>query len=156
MLGNDNIVFSEQKREQQILDMPLAVNAVVSAEVEKLGAFDIDQIQTTVPNITLDSPEGSRHSAILGNIAPPAARLPTTCRYVNVVALKNGALEYGLVFPLVDRERIEVLRGPQLTLYRESSTGGSMKFITKNATPGHTDFFFREAVDHTAGILQGE
>lgn len=75
MLDNDNIVFSEQKREQQILDMPLAV---------------------------------------------------------------------------------EVLRDPQLTLYRESSTGGSMKFITKNATPGHIDFFFREAVDHTAGILQGE
>ncbi|PHR57981.1 MAG: TonB-dependent receptor [Robiginitomaculum sp.] len=130
----DEIVVTAQRREQNIQDVPIAVTAISGDMLEKTGAIDITSIQRMTPNTTIEVARGSSSTLIafirgVGQQDPLWGFEPGVGIYVDDVYL---ARPQGAVMDIFDVERVEVLRGPQGTLYGRNTIGGAVKYITKN------------------------
>lgn len=132
--ASDEIIVTAQRREQNIQDVPIAVTAISGDVLEKIGAVDITSIQRMTPNATIEVARGSSSTLIafirgVGQQDPLWGFEPGVGIYVDDVYL---ARPQGAVMDIFDVERVEVLRGPQGTLYGRNTIGGALKYITKN------------------------
>ena len=130
----DTITVTARRREESIQDVPVAISAFGEEELKDLQASAIDGLQGAVPNANIVQGRGSANSInvfIRGIGQPDALQTfdPGVGLYVDDVYYSriNGAL-----FSLFDVSQVEVLRGPQGTLYGKNSTGGAIKVNTKN------------------------
>jgi len=132
--NNDEIVVTAQRREQSIQDVPISVTAVTGDFLENIGAVDITDIQKLTPNTTIEAARGSNSTLIafirgVGQQDPLWGFEPGVGIYVDDVYI---ARPQGAVLDIFDVERIEVLRGPQGTLYGRNTIGGAIKYVTKS------------------------
>ena len=130
--GLDEIVVTAQKRSENLQSTPLAVSAITAAAIEARGITDVSALTAIAPNITVTTaPASSANTAIfirgIGDQEPVLTSDAPVSIYVDGVVLGRST---GAVFDLVDLERIEVLRGPQGTLYGRNTIGGAVNFIT--------------------------
>ncbi|MBK6289782.1 MAG: TonB-dependent receptor [Gammaproteobacteria bacterium] len=114
--------------------IPVAVSAFSSSALEAIGATDFTAIGEYVPNLNIMPQSGTNGTAItlrgIGSAEPSAAIDPKVGLYVDgVYVARNTATVFEL-----DLERIEVLRGPQGTLWGKNTTGGSINVITTKPT----------------------
>ncbi|MBA6412885.1 TonB-dependent receptor [Parahaliea sp. F7430] len=128
----EEIVVTAQKREQSLQDTPIAITAFGASELEQRGIKDLTDIGTTVPNVkiaTLPSNTLKATIAIRGSVTsnPSITWEPTVGMYLDGVFVGKFS---GNVFKVAELERIEVLRGPQGTLYGKNTTGGAVNMIT--------------------------
>jgi iron complex outermembrane receptor protein len=128
------VTVTARRREESIQDVPVAVSAFGEEQLKDLQASDIGGLQGAVPNMNIVAGRGSANSVnvfIRGIGQPDALQTfdPGVGMYVDDVYYSriNGAL-----FSLFDVAQIEVLRGPQGTLYGKNSTGGAIKLTTKD------------------------
>lgn len=131
------IVVTAQKQSEKLQKAPLAVSAFSSQEIEQAGLAGPQQLQFNVPSLTFGNNNGYSNITLrgIGNTTTALAAEPSVATYVDGVY--NGSLLTQAV-PQFDLERIEVLRGPQGTLYGRNATGGVINYISKPAsfTPG--------------------
>jgi iron complex outermembrane receptor protein len=130
--GLDEIVVTAQKRSENLQSTPLAVSAITAEAIEQRGITDVSSLTAIAPNITVTTaPASSSNTAIfirgIGDQEPVLTSDSPVSIYVDGVVLGRST---GAVFDLVDLERIEVLRGPQGTLYGRNTIGGAVNFIT--------------------------
>ncbi len=130
----DNVVVTARRREESIFDVPISVSAFAESDLVEKQATAIDGLQGAVPNLNIVQGRGSANSVnvfIRGIGQPDALQTfdPGVGMYVDDIYYSriNGAL-----FSLFDVQQVEVLRGPQGTLYGKNSTGGAIKITTKN------------------------
>ena len=130
----DTVTVTARRRVESIQDVPVAVTAFGENELKDLQASNIDGLQGAVPNMNIVQGRGSSNSInvfIRGIGQPDALQTfdPGVGMYVDDVYYSriNGAL-----FSLFDVGQVEVLRGPQGTLYGKNSTGGAIKLTTKD------------------------
>ncbi len=130
----DAVTVTARRRSESIQDVPVAVSAFGESQLKDLQAVNIDGLQGAVPNMNIVQGRGSANSVnvfIRGIGQPDALQTfdPGVGMYVDDVYYSriNGAL-----FSLFDVQQVEVLRGPQGTLYGKNSTGGAIKINTKN------------------------
>ena len=134
----EEITVTAQRREQSIQDIPYNISAYSDEYIKTARAFDIGDVSRLVPGLNFKDQGGSlrssRNTFILRGINANDSRL------IFGTDVSSGAVSmyYGetpLFFPLVmkDIERVEVLRGPQGTLYGSGSLGGTIRFIPKAA-----------------------
>lgn len=130
----DGITVTARRRAESIQDVPVAVSAFGEEQLKGLQASNVDGLQGAVPNMNIVQGRGSANSVnvfIRGIGQPDALQTfdPGVGMYVDDVYYSriNGAL-----FSLFDVQQVEVLRGPQGTLYGKNSTGGAIKLTTKN------------------------
>ena len=131
---DDEIVVTAQRRTQSIQDVPIAVTAVSGDFLESIGAVDITDIQKITPNATIEAARGSNSTLIafirgIGQQDPLWGFEPGVGIYVDDVYV---ARPQGSVLDIFDVERVEVLRGPQGTLYGRNTIGGAIKYVTKS------------------------
>jgi len=131
--AKDEIIVTAQRREQNIQDVPIAVTAISGDMLEATGAVDITSIQRMTPNATIEVARGSSSTLIafirgVGQQDPLWGFEPGVGIYVDDVYL---ARPQGAVMDIFDVERVEVLRGPQGTLYGRNTIGGAVKYVTK-------------------------
>jgi outer membrane receptor protein involved in Fe transport len=133
------VVVTAQKREEKLHDVPMGVTAVTSEELEKRQLVDLEDLQSTVPGLSLQMVQpGQTRISIRGQNVGGAGSTVTT--YIDDTpfgssnALANG---FGLTgdFDTWDLQRVEVLRGPQGTLYGAGSEGGLLKYVTNSPDP---------------------
>ncbi|WP_084277746.1 TonB-dependent receptor [Novosphingobium sp. B1] len=128
-----DIVVTAQRREQSLLDVPLAVTALGGDNLAQRGITNSAQLGDAVPNLQINSPYGSTQpnfslrgigvaNEYNSNQASPVGV------YLDDVYLAPRT-SHGM--GLFDLDRIEVLRGPQGTLFGRNTTGGAINFITK-------------------------
>lgn len=127
------ISVTAQRREQDLIDVPLSVSAFSSEQLELTGAVDITSIQRATPNATIEVARGSSSTLIafirgVGQQDPLWGFEPGVGLYVDDVYV---ARPQGAILDIFDIERIEVLRGPQGTLYGRNTIGGAIKYVTK-------------------------
>ncbi|MBU1287034.1 MAG: TonB-dependent receptor [Alphaproteobacteria bacterium] len=127
------ITVTAQRREQNLIDVPLSVTAFDSEQLELTGAVDITSIQRTTPNATIEVARGSNSTLIafirgVGQQDPLWGFEPGVGLYVDDVYV---ARPQGAILDIFDIDRIEVLRGPQGTLYGRNTIGGAIKYVTK-------------------------
>ncbi|RBP51352.1 TonB-dependent receptor [Arenicella xantha] len=124
----EEIVVTARKRQESILDVPIAVTALNSEQLDILKVRDIQSLSVGLPNVAFDDVGTSRGVAnfsIRGlgiNSSIPSID-PTVGTFVDGVYLGTNA---GVVFDVFDLESIEVLRGPQGTLFGRNVTGGAV------------------------------
>lgn len=129
----DVIIVTANKRSQDLSDVGVSVTSLNSDSLEKLSITDSVGITQTVPNLVNASvfgPGSNTNFSIRGisqNDYNDGTESPNATYIDDVYFIPTGAGS----FPLYDMERVEVLRGPQGTLFGRNSTGGLIHFITK-------------------------
>jgi outer membrane receptor protein involved in Fe transport len=128
----EEIVVTAQKREERLLDVPMAVTAVTGVEIARRGVSSLSDLQYSVPGLSLVAyGPGQERIQIRG--VTTANGLPTVGRYLDEIPLSIDENASGLDLRLIDMKQIEVLRGPQGTLYGEGSMGGTIRYLTADA-----------------------
>ena len=129
----DEVVVTARRREESLKDVPVAVSAFSAETLARQGASDITVLQQTTPNITVQVARGSNSTLIsyirgIGQQDPLWGYEPGVGLYIDDVYVHRPQ---GAVLDVFDIERIEVLRGPQGTLYGRNTIGGAIKYVTK-------------------------
>ena len=129
----DDIVVTARRRDEQLKDVPVAVSALSAEQLENTGAADITALQQQTPNATVQVARGSNSTLIsfirgVGQQDPLWGFEPGVGLYIDDVYV---ARPQGAVLDIFDVSRIEVLRGPQGTLYGRNTIGGAIKYVTK-------------------------
>jgi iron complex outermembrane receptor protein len=128
----DDIIVTARRRDEQLKDVPISVSALGEERLEQTGASDITALQQQTPNATVQVARGSNSTLIsfirgVGQQDPLWGFEPGVGLYVDDVYV---ARPQGAVLDIYDVRRIEVLRGPQGSLYGRNTVGGAIKYVT--------------------------
>jgi iron complex outermembrane receptor protein len=134
--GLEEIVVTAQRREEKLHNVPIAVTALTAAAIQARGISNINDIAGFAPNVTfVQSPSFDNETtvAIRGGVTinPAPYWEPAVGMYVDGVYIDKAQ---GNVFDLVDIDHIEILRGPQGTLYGRNTLSGAVNFVTQKPT----------------------
>ncbi|KRG84153.1 TonB-dependent receptor [Stenotrophomonas daejeonensis] len=129
----DSITVTARKREETLQDVPVAVTAFTPETLDKLNIRDIGDLGAQVPNLTIYAARGSTSTATayirgIGQADPLWGVDPGVGIYLDDVYI---ARPQGALLDVFDVDRIEVLRGPQGTLYGKNTIGGAIKYISR-------------------------
>jgi iron complex outermembrane receptor protein len=138
----DDIVVTARRREENLQQVPVSVTALSGAQLEARQLYSMDQLGAVVPNLQFDKAAPSSGSSSVGQIfirgIGQADFTPVTdpgvAMYVDNIYLGRSP---GNVLDLIDIQRVEVLRGPQGTLFGRNSIGGAIKVHSR--LPSFTD-----------------
>jgi iron complex outermembrane receptor protein len=128
-----DIIVTARRREERLVDVPIAVSTFSGEQLARTGAIDITEIANSAPNVTLEPSRGTNStlSAFIRGIGqqdPVSGFEQGVGIYLDDVYLNRPQ---AAVLDIYDVERIEVLRGPQGTLYGRNTIGGAVKYVTK-------------------------
>ena len=132
--GLDNtIIVTARRREERLVDVPIAVTSLSGEQLEKRGALDITDVGQVVPNVTLEASRATNSTLTafirgIGQQDPVSGFEQGVGIYLDDVYLNRPQ---AAVLDIYDVERIEVLRGPQGTLYGRNTIGGAVKYVTR-------------------------
>ena len=132
--GTDQeIVVTARRRNEVLLDVPIAVTAYTGEQLERTGALDITDVGDTTPNVTIETSRGTNSTLTsfirgVGQQDPVAGFEQGVGLYLDDVYMNRPQ---GALLDIYDVDRIEVLRGPQGTLYGRNTIGGAIKYVTK-------------------------
>jgi iron complex outermembrane receptor protein len=141
---NGDILVTARRRSETLLTVPIAVTAFSADKLAKSGALDLTDIQTTTPNITLKDARGTNSTLAafirgVGQQDPVPGFESGVGIYLDDVYLNRPQ---AAVLDIYDVERIEILRGPQGTLYGRNTIGGAVKYVTRRL-PDHLEVNLR-------------
>lgn len=132
----EEIVVTAQKRKENLQRVPISVTAVTAAAAEAGGISGMQDISLVTPGLHFTQAVGNATPFVrgIGTQAVGAGQEPSVATYIDGVYL---AAMPGAMFSFNNIERIEVLKGPQGTLFGRNATGGLIQIITKDpsATP---------------------
>ena len=129
----DAVQVTARKREETLQEVPVAVTAFTAETLDKLNIRDISHLDAQVPNLTIYAARGSSSTVTayirgVGQSDPLWGVDPGVGIYLDDVYI---ARPQGALLDVFDVERIEVLRGPQGTLYGKNTVGGAIKYISR-------------------------
>jgi iron complex outermembrane receptor protein len=129
----EELVVTARRRAESLTDVPISLTVQTGAQLEQRGAPDITSLQRVTPNLTLQVSRGTNSTLTafirgVGQQDPLWGFEPGVGLYVDDVYV---ARPQGAVLDIYDVERIEVLRGPQGTLYGRNTIGGAIKYVTR-------------------------
>jgi len=133
--ASGEIIVTAQRREESAQDVPIALSVLSGDELAKRGVSNVNELQFQVPSLEVVPAFGGGQPQFrlrgVGFEDYATNNTPTVGVYVDEVAYPVPAMTQGALF---DIERVEVLRGPQGTLYGRNTTGGAVNFITRRPT----------------------
>jgi outer membrane receptor protein involved in Fe transport len=135
--GLEEVVVTARKREENLIDVPLAVTAIGAEALQREGIKDIEGIIDRDPSLSFDrgiAPYDTR--IVIRGLSPTRGR-PNVATLVDGIDVSSEAIGVAggslLINPrLVDIERIEIVKGPQSALYGRSAFAGAISYITKD------------------------
>jgi iron complex outermembrane receptor protein len=129
--GIADIVVTAQRRAQNIQDVPIAITAISGAALEQRNITNVQQLNGLAPNVTIVSRRNaSSIIAMRGAVTfnPSIIYDPTVGLYIDGVYIGKSQ---GSVFDIADIENLEVLRGPQGTLFGRNTLAGAINIVTE-------------------------
>ena len=153
--GSEVIVVTAQKRDQLLVDVPQSISVISGETLEVQQATNFQDFLNLVPGLQLDQSTPGAGRLILrglntGGVASAVAVYVDETPFGSSSALVNGGVLAG-DFDTFDIARIEVLRGPQGTLYGASSLGGLLKFVTNDPDLTRIEGRARGSIETTEG-----
>ena len=129
----EEIIVTATRREESLMDVPIAVTAITGEELQDFGILDLTNIAQMSPNTTLKVSRGTNTTLTafirgVGQQDPVAGFESGVGLYLDDVYLNRPQ---AAVMDIYDVERIEILRGPQGTLYGRNTIGGAIKYVTR-------------------------
>lgn len=134
-IGNDRnvleeIVVTARKRTERLQDIPMSISVLSNFELERMGATEFFDVAVSIPNLSF-AYTGLGFNDARGLTIRGIVGQGTTGFYIDDLPIPES-----MDPRILDVERIEVLRGPQGTLYGARSMGGTVRILTKQADPG--------------------
>jgi len=128
-----SIIVTARRREERLVDVPISVSSFGADELERRGATDITEIAQITPNTTLEESRGTNSTLTafirgIGQQDPVSGFEQGVGLYLDDIYLNRPQ---AAVLDIYDIERVEVLRGPQGTLYGRNTIGGAVKYVTR-------------------------
>ncbi|MCW8126606.1 TonB-dependent receptor [Microbulbifer halophilus] len=162
----EEVIVTAQKREQSIADVPMTISSLDGETLDTLGVDRFDSLSDLVPGLVVQQQSVNNNGYVIRGItsddgsAPGAARVSV---YLNGTDVSRSRASY---FEVYDMERIEVVKGPQATLFGTAASIGAMSFITakpqrefaSELSVGAGDYGMREVEGMVTGggeIVQG-
>ena len=129
----EEVVVTAQKKEENLQDAPIAITAITESTIDDLDLANVVDLAGMAPNVHIINTPSNNTAATIAmrggvTINPAITWEPTVGMYLDGVYLGKGQ---GSIFDVVDLERIEILRGPQGTLYGRNTLGGAINLISK-------------------------
>jgi iron complex outermembrane receptor protein len=154
--GLEEIVVTAQKREQDYLEVPVSVSTVTGEVLDIIQADNFQDLEQVSASITHTQSHGMRGNGVLirgiGTTAFQSGVEPTVSTVVDGVVLgRTGSF----LNDLVDIERVEVLRGPQGTLFGKNASGGLVNVVTARPTDVFEGMLRLTATDDDQQIVEG-
>lgn len=147
--GVEDIVVTATRREERLQNVPVAVSAVTSQTMESSGVTNVRELTTVVPGFF-----GGRNFALfsptirgVGSSGTHALDEPNVATYIDGVYMPSP---YANFIDLAEVERVEVLKGPQGTVFGRNATGGLINVITPDPS-----FDFRGNSSARVGLVEG-
>src|SRR5882724_7250905 len=136
----DEIVVTARKREEKLQDVPVTVTVISSTQLKESGIERIDDIQSEVTNLILSKSQTNTINAVIRGVG--------SFRNVNGVGFFYDDIQDFSAYSqrLFDVDHVEVLKGPQATLYGGLNIGGAIKYVLKQP-----EFDWSGEADATAG-----
>jgi len=130
----DKVIVTARRREETLQDVPVAVTAFTPETVDKLNIRDLGDLDAQVPNLTIYAARGNNTTVTayirgVGQSDPLWGVDPGVGIYLDDVYI---ARPQGGLLDVFDIGRVEVLRGPQGTLYGKNTVGGAIKYVSRN------------------------
>ncbi len=133
------VVVTAQKRAEKLHDVPMGVSAITSDELDKQQLVDFADLESKVPALSVEQVQPGQDRLTLrgenvGSVGSTVTTYIDDTPFGSSNALANGSIVTG-DFDTWDLQRVEVLRGPQGTLYGAGSEGGLLKYVTNPPDP---------------------
>jgi iron complex outermembrane receptor protein len=145
------VVITATRREQDLSKVPISVTALTQEDMDTKGIKDITDVARFTPGIYIDN-SGTNNISIRGISSSGGAG--TTGIYIDDTPIQMRALAFNPDETLpksFDVERVEVLRGPQGTLFGAGSEGGTVRYITAQPSLTRTSIYGRSELSYTEG-----
>jgi iron complex outermembrane receptor protein len=152
----EEVIVTAQKRTEKLSDVPVAVTVMNSEQIDAMYANNIEGLQAMVPSVSFRKGNTTRNSAItirgIGTISFSVAAEPSVSTVVDNVVLGRSGQAFA---DLYDLERIEVLRGPQGTLFGKNASAGVVNMTTKRPTAELSGSLDAQLYEDNEYILKG-
>jgi len=127
----DEIIVTAQKREQRLIDVPISISAISGEDLDNAGIQNIADLSYAVPNLsTVEVGPGFQYVIIRG-VGNNRGNSATVGIYLDEIPLSSTP-QSSLDLQVIDLQQVEVLKGPQGTLYGQGSMGGTIRYITND------------------------
>ena len=132
----ETITVTAQRREEELQKVPVSITSLSAKDLEQKQIRRLDDIKFEVPNVVIEPNTGTSSGAKIfmrgvGTDESLFTADPSVAIYIDDVYIPR---QTGAMFDLFDVERIEILRGPQGTLYGRNAPGGAIRYVTKKPT----------------------
>lgn len=134
--SGDLIIVTAQKREQSIKDVPITVSAITGEQMDKIGIDEFDELSAYIPGLNVQEQSANNPGFVIRGITSDSGSAqiaPRVTIYLNGIDVSRSRGSY---FDLFDVERIEVVKGPQATLFGTAATIGAISVVTAKPQPG--------------------
>jgi outer membrane receptor protein involved in Fe transport len=157
--GLQEVVVTAERREERLQDVPISVSAYTQAQLDSQGLRSIDDLSRLTPGVTFQrmglsvtSNYNDENSDLAIRGIDSNAGASTTAIYIDDTPIQTRHLSFGTVnaFPaLFDLDRVEVLRGPQGTLFGAGAEGGAVRFISPEPSLKNDSGYVRSELSTT-------
>lgn len=134
--NTDTIVVTAQKFEQKLVDVPITISAVTGDRIRELGVSDLDELSAYIPGLNIQEQSANNPGVVIRGITSDsgsAQQGPRVTLYYNGVDISRSRGSYQAIY---DLERVEVIKGPQATLFGTASAVGAISMVSKRPEPG--------------------
>ncbi|MEP4148876.1 MAG: TonB-dependent receptor [Halioglobus sp.] len=142
----EEVIVTASKRVESLQDVSMSISAISGESITRLGAADFNDLAASVPSLSLRSSGPGRTKLNIRGISAATGVAPTVSFYIDempISTISSGSstsFAQTIVDPkLYDLKQVEVLRGPQGTLYGSSSMGGTVRLITGQPLVGESE-----------------
>ena len=130
----EEIVVTATYRDTQLMDTPMTISALTDVDIEQRGVEDIKNLFLAIPGLNYGNATATWHRVTARGVAQFRAPTGPIAMYVDNTPV-SGTGSRAPLLPNFDLERIEVLKGPQGSLYGEGSMVGAIRYITRKPNP---------------------
>tara|TARA_B110000211_G_C14092909_1_gene560344 strand:- start:11053 stop:13386 length:2334 start_codon:yes stop_codon:yes gene_type:complete len=159
----DEIIVTARKRSENLQDVPISISAHTGDTLEKLGLNDLDSLTQVAPGVQIVTASGGRTNLFVRGVGSQiggAGNEASIVTYYDGAYISDGLATAGYA-SMLDIDRIEILKGPQGTLFGRNATGGAINIISKTPSAettgqlevGYGRYDTREAKGYLSGAL---
>jgi iron complex outermembrane recepter protein len=133
-----DIIVTAQKIEQRALDVPISISAASGQRIRELGVFDLDELSNYIPGLNIQEQSANNPGIVIRGVTSDsgsAQQGPRVTVYYNGVDISRSRGVYQAIY---DLDRVEVIKGPQATLFGTASTIGAVSLVSARPREGYS------------------
>ena len=151
----NEIIVTAQKIEQRAADVPITISALRGERIEELGVTDLDELSNYVPGLNIQEQSANNPGVVIRGITSDSGSSqqgPRVTLYYNGVDISRSRGSYQAIY---DLDRVEVIKGPQATLFGTASAVGAISLVSARPRPGFSGEIAGGYGNYDATLLSG-